>query len=99
MNAQSTATGVSRTPGRKGLNKGDAAHSTRPLHKWKRILKCMADAGHLTRFDAERLGDHCLNSTISRLQRRGIHVMREQIELEGRFGVIHCCRYWLDAGE
>ena len=36
--------------------------------KWKRLLRELIDRT-LNRFDAERHGDHCLNSTISDLRR------------------------------
>lgn len=42
--------------------------------------------GSLNRFEAERLGDHCLNSTISELRAEGhvIHAHAEQVPT--RFG-------------
>ena len=46
-----------------------ANHTTKPLSKSARILKVMLDGGSLNRFDAEPVGDHCLNSTISTLKK------------------------------
>ena len=67
--------------------------------KWRRILKFFADGGRLTRFDAERLGDHALNTTVSNLGLMGIVVSREPTVLQGRFGEIRCKRYWLEPDE
>jgi hypothetical protein len=67
--------------------------------KWRRILRFLARGGRLTRFDAEKLGDHALNSTVSNLQAMGIEIAREPLILEGRFGRIHCKRYWLSADQ
>lgn len=70
--------------------------------KRQRILAwliCSSRAGHkVTRFDAEWVGDHCFNTTISELQlMEGIQVKREQTKVPNRFGGLsHCKRYWLD---
>jgi hypothetical protein len=72
-----------------------AENNNKAPKKWRRMLKVLADGAALTRFDAERHGDHALNSTISDLRRKGIDVSREPITIVGRFGVIHCKRYWL----
>ena len=72
----------------------DTARNRKPL-KWRRILAALADGRRLTRFDAEHLGDHSLNSTIAGLEARGVRIAREAIVLEGRFGIVHCKRYWL----
>lgn len=64
--------------------------------KWKRILRYFARGGRLTRFDAEKLGDHALNTTVSNLQARGVNISREPIVLEGRFGSIRCKKYWIE---
>lgn len=50
----------------------------------------------LNRFEAERLGDHCLNSTISELRAEGyvIHAYAEQVQT--RFGRnVRVKRYFL----
>ena len=64
--------------------------------KWQRILRYFAKGGRLTRFDAEKLGDHALNSTISYIEAKGVQISREPLVLEGRFGKIHCKKYWLE---
>lgn len=50
------------------------------------------------RFDAERLGDHCLHTTVSDLQRGyGIRFCRKRERVPTRFGKpVTVCRYWLD---
>jgi hypothetical protein len=72
------------------------ADAETPQRKWRRILKFLADGGRLTRFDAERLGEHALNSTVAFIGSIGITVSREPWKLQGRFGAIHCKRYWLE---
>lgn len=41
--------------------------SAHPLSKIARVLRHLLNDGPLNRFEAERIGDHCLNSTISDL--------------------------------
>lgn len=67
--------------------------------KWQRILAHLAEGNTLTRFEAEKIGDHALNTTISIIGGKGIDVSREPIVLEGRYGTIHCKRYWLEPDE
>ena len=64
--------------------------------KWRRILRLLVGGVALTRFDAERFGDHALNSTIAVIGSMGVRISREPITLSGRFGTIHCKRYWID---
>jgi hypothetical protein len=65
--------------------------------KWKRVLAFLAQGGRL--FDAEKLGDHALNTTVANLGRKGISVSRRPTLLQGRFGEIRCKTYWLELGE
>ena len=67
--------------------------------KWQRILTYLARGGRLTRFDAEKLGDHALNTTVANLGRKGISVSRKPTLLQGRFGNIRCKTYWLEPDE
>ena len=67
--------------------------------KWRRILRLLAGGVALTRFDAERYGDHALNSTIAVIGSMGVKISREPITLVGRFGTIHCKRYWIEAAD
>ncbi|MGQ7816815.1 hypothetical protein ACUTAH_14315 [Metapseudomonas furukawaii] len=46
--------------------------------KVSRILAFLVEGGSLNRFEAERLGDHCLNSTIS--------------ALKNNWGIVFVCR-------
>jgi hypothetical protein len=65
--------------------------------KWIRVLRALANGRQLTRFDAEGLGDHSLNSTVAYLQaHKGIEVARVPVVLPGRFGEVHCLRYYLE---
>ena len=65
--------------------------------KLKRVLAELARGRALTRFDAERLGDHVLNSTVDKIQEHGILVSRRWIEVPGYGGhATRCCLYWLD---
>lgn len=64
--------------------------------KLARVLSAFAQGRRLNRFDAEQLGDHVLNTTVSMLEKRGVRISRKLIEIEGRFGSFHCCEYWID---
>jgi len=83
----------------KNFGQSNAEFAETPQLKWRRILKFLADGGRLTPFDAERLGDHALNTTVSNLGLMGITVSREPTVLQGRFGAIRCKRYWLEPDE
>jgi hypothetical protein len=78
---------------------GDAILDQNGDTKWRRILRLMAGGIALTRFDAERYGDHALNSTIAVIGSMGVRISRESITLAGRFGTIHCKRYWIEAAD
>lgn len=64
------------------------------------MLYLFAQGARLHRFEAERLGDHVLPSTVSDLQKsHGIHFNREMIKVPTRFGVeARVALYWLDGG-
>lgn len=64
-------------------------------NKAARILRAFIEGRRMTRFDAEGLGDHCLPSTVSALQARGVPIMREMVERQGQHGEFRCCVYWL----
>lgn len=65
---------------------GAAPPPHRDLTKLERILRLFADGLSLNRLEAERLGDHCLNSTVSTLSNRyGIKFERKREEVLGRF--------------
>ena len=68
--------------------------------KWAAVLLALYE-GSLNRFEAERIGDHCLNSTVSELRGRGIHIadILETVPSRGARGYTHVKRYWCDPGE
>lgn len=51
----------------------------------------------VTRFDAEKIGDHCLNTTVSELgQIDGIKISRRMTKRPTRFGKkVDCNEYWI----
>jgi len=81
------------------LGNGFKPKHNKPTTKRHRILLALALGERLTRFDAEHLMDHCLNTTISEIGRYdGIIVSRQFEKHESREGhPFHCCRYWLSA--
>ena len=52
----------------------------------------------MTRFDAEHLGDHTFNTTISEIHLKdGIPVTRTETKRPTCFGIdVNCKEYWLD---
>lgn len=46
----------------------------KPARKIDRIEAALRLPRGLNRFEAERLGDHCLNSTVSKLRERGVSI-------------------------
>jgi hypothetical protein len=73
--------------------------SRRPERKWRRVLAALASGQSFNRFEAERtLHDHCLPSTIAKLQSRGVTIQRHTERVPGYQGIpTDCARYWLDA--
>jgi hypothetical protein len=56
------------------------------------IMVALAERS-LTRFDAERLGDHCLPSTISGLStQHGLEFPRRWVKVLNRFGGVTLCK-------
>jgi len=82
-----------------GKQSTDHENNKQSESKWRRILRLLARGSRLTRFDAERCGDHAFNSTVAALGGMGVEIAREPITIEGRFGTIHCKRYWLEPRE
>ena len=68
------------------------------LNKFDTIYSHFAQGGTLHRFQAEPLGDHCLPSTISDLQKyRGVEFSREWVDVPNRFGsTTRVMSYWLE---
>lgn len=58
-------------------------------NKLSNILFCFAIGGTLNRFEAERIGDHCLNSTISTIRNRlNIPLADSWERVPNRFGTL-----------
>lgn len=72
-------------------------HTTRPPRKCDRVLAALVSGRSFNRFEAEReLHDHCLPSTVSGLQRKGIVIHRRYEIVPGFRGCpTDVCRYWL----
>jgi hypothetical protein len=66
--------------------------------KWRRVLRALLDGGSFNRFEAERQSsDHCLHSTVSRLEGMRVRIRRGDETVAGFQGLpTHVCRYWLD---
>jgi len=72
--------------------------NTRPETKVRRVIRFLASGRSLTRFIAERaVHDHCLNSTISEIERRyGLQITRIPTKVRGFAGVpTRCFKYRL----
>jgi len=68
------------------------------LGKEDSMLLHFAKGKTLNRFQAEPLGDHCLHTTISDLQRKyPINFDRQTIKVPNRFGTLTSVKeYWLE---
>jgi len=73
-------------------------NSIKPKTKRHTILLALAQGKCLTRFLAEHLRDHCLNTTISEIGRYdGIIVSRKRISFINNVGhKVNCNLYWLE---
>ncbi|MCR9258328.1 MAG: helix-turn-helix domain-containing protein [Pseudomonadaceae bacterium] len=60
-------------------------HNTKPRTKTHTILTAL-QRGSLNRFEAERIGDHALNSTVSALRKKGHNISSEWETVPTRFG-------------
>jgi hypothetical protein len=71
--------------------------TTHPPFKWKRVLAGLILGNTYNRFEAEKaLNDHCLHSTISTLQDKGLTVLREYENVPGFKGIpTQVRRYWI----
>jgi hypothetical protein len=81
------------SPQKDGAPRGAAsvarAQSTRPPLKWQRTLRALIERPALHRFQAERdpeIRDHCLPSTISDLEGRGLCIGRRLVAVPGFAG-------------
>ncbi len=84
--------------GELGITRGYEKHNS--INKIDRIRIELTRPGGLNRFEAERLGDHVLNSTIAALRKRGEYIEEEWETVPTR----HCAdgvrvkRYWIVTG-
>lgn len=64
--------------------------------KIDRIRAAIRLPGGLNRFEAERIGDHCLNSTIAKLREQGELVYSRWETVPTRYceGGVRVLRYW-----
>ena len=73
--------------------------NNKTVSKNNTILNALVE-GSLTRFDAERLGDHCLPSTISALSiQHGLEFPRRWIKVPNRFGGETLCKEYTTSDE
>ena len=73
--------------------------NNKTVSKNNTILNALVE-GSLTRFDAERLGDHCLPSTISALSNQhGLEFPRRWIKVPNRFGGETLCKEYTTSDE
>jgi hypothetical protein len=56
-----------------------------PVTKERRIFDTLKSGRSLNRFEAEQLGDHCLNSTVSTLRKRGVLIVGQWESVPSRF--------------
>ena len=73
--------------------------NNKTVSKNNTILNALVE-GSLTRFDAERLGDHCLPSTISALSNQhGLEFPRRWIKVPNRCGGETLCKEYTTSDE
>jgi hypothetical protein len=90
-------------PNKKGTQtlSGESANSKQEIigkpTNYKIILSHLAQGKSLNKFEAERLGDHCLNTTISNIFiKYQITAQRKNEKVKTRFGSYATVkRYWL----
>ena len=80
------------------LNNADDSSNTKPAGKLNEMFIRFANGDAYHRFTAESIGDHCLPTTISDLQKRHqISFSRRMIKVPNRFGGMTCVKlYWLE---
>lgn len=80
-----------------GLKNTSRTDPTKPKLKWKRVLAAFYAGRSLNRFQSEiEVRDHCLPSTVSVLQEKGVVILRKDEVVPGFQGIpTHVCRYWL----
>lgn len=77
---------------------GIANTASRQHTKLARVIEALRDPAGLNRFEAERLGDHCLNSTVAIVREMyGVKLIQRREIVPTRFNDkgVHVNRYWL----
>ena len=79
-------------------NRSSESNSRKKQSKLMTLLIFFSKGGSLNRFEAEKLGCHCLNTSVYDIRRKwGIRLARKTEKVTTRFGNrVTCCRYWLD---
>lgn len=80
----------------------DGAHaSTAPAKTTKaRTIAEALISGSLNRFEAERIGDHCLNTTVAELRAKGFPCVAVWEEVPTRFArTVRVKRWWVPTSE
>lgn len=88
---------INRQPEKQTSGEDCTANSTTPPLKWKRVLSAMLAGESFNRFEAERqLHDHCLHTTVSELEGRGVCILRQWESVPGYQNIpTRVVRYWL----
>lgn len=83
-------------PTKAGSSARNGIESSAAPTKEEEVLRALY-VGSLNRFEAERIGDHCLNSTIAQLRGKGVQLVDEweKVPSRGRRGYTLCKRYWV----
>ena len=76
---------------------GKTKAAKRQHTKLTRIIEALRDPAGLNRFEAEHLGDHCLNSTVAVIREMyGDKLIQRWEEVPSRFAdKVRVLRYWL----
>lgn len=80
------------------IDQTNRSQNTKKLGKLESMLVRFASGARLHRFQAERVGDHCLPTSVADLQsRHSIIFSRKRVRVPNRFGSeTSVCEYWLD---
>ena len=83
-------------PNKAGSSARNGIESSAAPTKEEEVLRALY-VGSLNRFEAERIGDHCLNSTIAQLRGKGVQLVDEweKVPSRGSRGFTNVKRYWV----
>lgn len=83
-------------PTKAGSSARNGIESSAAQTKEEEVLRALY-VGSLNRFEAERIGDHCLNSTIAQLRGKGVQLVDEweKVPSRGSRGFTRVKRYWV----